>query len=637
MPTARLRFTALSLTACAAALLGLVARADPGPTATADAPAPGTYLVRGARLLEPGALLVMANGGYGAGDGLSLGATTAALAGGASVLFAPAAHLNLGLRIPFARSTITDSTGPRTLAFFTTPALDLVAGTDVAPALSVAGFLEGRLPALGPRVPRLAVGGSASWTGPVTLDVSAGFHAADDAVDASPLYRSATGGYAYDRLELGFAATVPVGDAAFFFEYEGTLVFCGPACASRFELLAPQTTPQRLAAGASYAVGPLVLEAAVDVGLDSAIGAERPAGVPALPPWMLRFGFDWRGSLSGGPARARRMVPSPGPLRAPVPVAPAPRQALSVSRTTPVAQTSARPSLGAPIDPGQCRLRVIVLDGLTGQPIGRAKVGGWTTDERGRLDVDVLPGTVDLAASAAGHAPAVRRLTLPGGTLRSVALYLWPTSGVAGPSGKLSGSIVDGQGNPVAALLTLRPYDGRPALHFPADALFELALPPGKYALEARADGYGVSTTPTQVVQDGSRGVDLMLPAGTTTPAKIDLGEVTLDSSLAFAPGDATLLPSSAAGLDTLAFLLLHDQPHSHLLVSVTVQPSGDEARDLELSQARGRAVTAALQSRGVLAGRLDSAGNGSRPVLTVGDDRYRNARLELFLTQDSP
>ena len=111
---------------------------------------------------------------------------------------------------------------------------------------------------------------------------------------------------------------------------------------------------------------------------------------------------------------------------------------------------------------------------------------------------------------------------------------------------------------------------------------------------------------------------------------------VTLPDSVFFDFGVATPRPDAATALDALASAIRSSPPDSVLTVAGNTDAIGSERFNQALSNARARAVVAALVQRGLPAARLAAVGFGaSRPIASNDDTagRARNRRVELALS----
>ncbi|MCL7714652.1 OmpA family protein [Stenotrophomonas sp. CPCC 101365] len=121
-----------------------------------------------------------------------------------------------------------------------------------------------------------------------------------------------------------------------------------------------------------------------------------------------------------------------------------------------------------------------------------------------------------------------------------------------------------------------------------------------------------------------------LLPAADLKQALDSDGRVAIQVN--FATDRAEILPASEPQLAQVLDLLQGD-PALQLAVEGHTDGTGDAAHNRALSEARARAVVAALAGKGIDAGRLQAAGFGAdRPVADNADEpgRARNRRVEL-------
>jgi outer membrane protein OmpA-like peptidoglycan-associated protein len=107
-------------------------------------------------------------------------------------------------------------------------------------------------------------------------------------------------------------------------------------------------------------------------------------------------------------------------------------------------------------------------------------------------------------------------------------------------------------------------------------------------------------------------------------------------NNLLFEADSARLLPSENARLDALARVLL-SLPDRNFLVVGHAADLGKPAGEKQLSLERARAISEALEKRGVPPGRLLYEGRGSsQPVApnTSGEGRARNRRVEIIILE---
>jgi len=99
-----------------------------------------------------------------------------------------------------------------------------------------------------------------------------------------------------------------------------------------------------------------------------------------------------------------------------------------------------------------------------------------------------------------------------------------------------------------------------------------------------------------------------------------------------FDTGKATIRPDSQPIVDQIV-ALLQDNPKLKLSVEGYTDNVGDPKADKTLSEARAKAVVAAVVAKGIVAGRLTASGFGQeKPVAdnTTEPGRAKNRRVEL-------
>ena len=115
---------------------------------------------------------------------------------------------------------------------------------------------------------------------------------------------------------------------------------------------------------------------------------------------------------------------------------------------------------------------------------------------------------------------------------------------------------------------------------------------------------------------------------------RLEGDHITIDQKIHFATGSAEILEDSTNLLNHLAtFLRLHNEIATLHVIGHT-DDVGDDAANLQLSQARAEAVVAALRERGVSID-LDARGAGeTEPVCseTTDECREQNRRVEFVV-----
>jgi hypothetical protein len=197
--------------------------------------------------------------------------------------------------------------------------------------------------------------------------------------------------------------------------------------------------------------------------------------------------------------------------------------------------------------PPPTRLAVEVIDAATASPIPNAAVlvqGAWrTTDEAGRLELELAPGSVRLRAQALGYLPHPR----PRGAWPAIEVLAERTTSArlaleprpeAGASGWLAGRVVrDGQ--PVEGALVVGLSTVEVTGHTDREGRYAIAAPASTFVVVAYLGG-----------SDSSRVAGVPVRAGETT----EVAEVTLSTS-AGVPVEGTLAPARGATRSTTVTL----------------------------------------------------------------------------------
>jgi outer membrane protein OmpA-like peptidoglycan-associated protein len=110
--------------------------------------------------------------------------------------------------------------------------------------------------------------------------------------------------------------------------------------------------------------------------------------------------------------------------------------------------------------------------------------------------------------------------------------------------------------------------------------------------------------------------------------------DVTFDSGLLFDFDSDRIRPDAAANLNNLASSL-NKFGNSNIMIVGHTDSRGDDAYNMGLSQRRANAASAYLQSRGVPASRISTAGRGeSEPVASNDTEAgmQQNRRVEIAI-----
>ena len=111
---------------------------------------------------------------------------------------------------------------------------------------------------------------------------------------------------------------------------------------------------------------------------------------------------------------------------------------------------------------------------------------------------------------------------------------------------------------------------------------------------------------------------------------------ITLNGSVLFASGTATILPSARQRLDDVALALEHE-PRARFIVEGHTDSRGSDTTNLKLSDARAHAVREYLVDHGVDASRIVAVGKGEEsPIATnaTPEGRANNRRVEIVINR---
>ena len=115
--------------------------------------------------------------------------------------------------------------------------------------------------------------------------------------------------------------------------------------------------------------------------------------------------------------------------------------------------------------------------------------------------------------------------------------------------------------------------------------------------------------------------------------------KLNIPNDISFDTGSAAIKPQLRTVLDPFAGSL-RDDPGARLMIVGHTDNTGSEATNNPLSVERAQSVRDYLTSRGVAAGRVDTAGRGERePVADNNSEsgRAKNRRVEIFLREPAP
>jgi len=291
----------------------------------------------------------------------------------------------------------------------------------------------------------------------------------------------------------------------------------------------------------------------------------------------------------------------------------------------------------APV-PRKGKLRGRVINAKTLEPVEGAVVTfpgkdltGLSTDPDGTFLTYELPG--------GQHPVMVRHPDFQPGKLMAVVrigavtaqdIKLEP----APPKvGKLSGTIVDLKGKPVAgATLGINGPDTR-ELRADLAGSFNVDLKPGAYTIEISAPGYLRKQVNVALAAGGQATADITLSKKPRRSlVRVTRRAIVIRRKVHFATGTATIKPDSRQLLDSVVAVLLENKQIARIEVQGHTDNRGGQAFNMQLSQARADAVRDYLVKNGITPDRLVAKGYGpTRPKAPniTARNRARNRRVE--------
>jgi outer membrane protein OmpA-like peptidoglycan-associated protein len=201
---------------------------------------------------------------------------------------------------------------------------------------------------------------------------------------------------------------------------------------------------------------------------------------------------------------------------------------------------------------------------------------------------------------------------------------------------RLEGAIVAENALPVAGATVV--LDGPVQRTLSSDASGALraeALPIGNYQVQVSAPGFLPYAGGLSVGHGPARLQITLSASGSEPQVSLSRGRIRLKRSIQFDPGTAHLTTRSEALVSEVADLLARHAEVRRVEVRGHTDDSGDEAKNLALSEARAQAVVDMLVSLGVARTRLEAKGFGaSEPVAPniTPANRAQNRRVELAI-----
>jgi outer membrane protein OmpA-like peptidoglycan-associated protein len=137
-----------------------------------------------------------------------------------------------------------------------------------------------------------------------------------------------------------------------------------------------------------------------------------------------------------------------------------------------------------------------------------------------------------------------------------------------------------------------------------------------------------------QAMEQATRGTSVEVSRTADNQLKLNI-----PNDISFDTGSAAIKPQLRAVLDPFASSLRGD-PSAHISIVGHTDNTGTEAVNNPLSVERARSVRDYLETRGVAAAQIETAGRGERePVAdnTTAAGRAQNRRVEIFLREQAP
>ena len=570
-----------------------------------------------------------------------------------SVASSPIEHLELWFNTK-AQSTTSNLTNPNLLQAQGDFSFGAKGYVDVAPMVDVAAAAQlSLLSGIGSSSFDSAIfrlSGIASFDlskteakTPVKIHVNAGavFDGSNNLTDSelSQPERFALGISAYNRAALGFAIEAPVKYITPFLEYSLEIpwnYFATPgivltsvdnhsvsANALRVAQSAteitentgfaraaiPRTMPQTLTPGLRVTAVPNL---SVDLGVAIGLTPEQAPGLPSVLPYTVFMQaayavdpFATAAAPAGPPVTIPVIIPEVKVVEAPK------KLGYFMGRVSNVE--------------GDKPLKDVIVTTDRSSPIASAKDGRFMSHE-------IEPGPVKVTVQKEGFKPQTLDLTVVAGQTIEADVKLEP----AIERGRLSGKIVDADGQPLTGVQVQVFGKQNTTLKTDRDGLYQTLLEVGNYRVVA-SDVELYKTGAAIVVQKEPSTLNFTLLRTDEKPVvKVRKQKLSMKKKVSFEEGSAELSSKAKANLDYIVDALYNNLAKK-IRVESHVDNANDEADNVRITRARAQAVSNYLISKGISEDRISWEGVGSKkprvPNLTARG-RKRNRRIEFHIVE---
>jgi outer membrane protein OmpA-like peptidoglycan-associated protein len=280
-----------------------------------------------------------------------------------------------------------------------------------------------------------------------------------------------------------------------------------------------------------------------------------------------------------------------------------------------------------------------IKGGKDGKPIPDAVVAfGERLRSRVATDPDggyqsglLLPGSIEVVATAPGYEPAKGTAEVVAGSAATLDLALTPLV----VSGNVRGRVTDREGNGLAATIRFVGTQIFEAQSDPAGA-FSAALPAGPYRVMVEAPAKAGKEVPLDVVAGQDRQLEVSLRAP-NPDVTLTAQAIVLRVPIKFRTGTPKLDAKARGQLDGVADIL-HEHPEIKTLrveAHWSGPPTSQSAK--KMTERQATAVKNHLVARGISPDRIDAVGFGGESPLVPNlgpRNQAKNRRLELVVVR---